>query len=203
MTVKYIKIQGEKILMKDKKINIISPAVAIIVAILDLAVLGYGIFAAVKLVEQFSSLSIIFAVIEVFALVIAVLVSKEVLSNGVIFRDDEAEFTGVDDNNIITYEDVREIEAYKDTAASLTKNFDMRHALIMFTMKDKKVNTIDLGLMPNSTINKILDEFRERTNAKSINFNQVKKADIFVRRKKDDGNESTEVEKEENSEIKD
>lgn len=84
MTVKYIKIQGEKILMKDKKINIISPAVAIIVAILDLAVLGYGIFAAVKLVEQFSSLSIIFAVIEVFALVIAVLVSKEVLSNGVI-----------------------------------------------------------------------------------------------------------------------
>lgn len=43
MTVKYIKIQGEKILMKDKKINIISPAVAIIVAILDLAVLGYGI----------------------------------------------------------------------------------------------------------------------------------------------------------------
>lgn len=124
--------------------------------------------------------------IEVFALVIAVLVSKEVLSNGVIFRDDEAEFTGVDDNNIITYEDVREIEAYKDTAASLTKNFDMRHALIMFTMKDKKVNTIDLGLMPNSTINKILDEFRERTNAESINFNQVKKADIFVRRKKDD-----------------
>lgn len=107
--------------MKDKKINIISPAVAIIVAILDLAVLGYGIFAAVKLVEQFSSLSIIFAVIEVFALVIAVLVSKEVLSNGVFFRDDEAEFTGVDDNNIITYEDVREIEAYKDTAASLTK----------------------------------------------------------------------------------
>ena len=189
--------------MKDKKINIISPAVAIIVAILDLAVLGYGIFAAVKLVEQFSSLSIIFAVIEVFALVIAVLVSKEVLSNGVIFRDDEAEFTGVDDNNIITYEDVREIEAYKDTAASLTKNFDMRHALIMFTMKDKKVNTIDLGLMPNSTINKILDEFRERTNAESINFNQVKKADIFVRRKKDDGNESTEEEKEENSEIKD
>lgn len=170
--------------MKDKKINIISPAVAIIVAILDLAVLGYGIFAAVKLVEQFSSLSIIFAVIEVFALVIAVLVSKEVLSNGVVFRDDEAEFTGVDDNNIITYEDVREIEAYKDTAASLTKNFDMRHALIMFTMKDKKVNTIDLGLMPNSTINKILDEFRERTKAKSINFNQVKKPKYLSEEKK-------------------
>ena len=31
----------------------------------------------------------------------------------------------------------------------------------------------------------------------------AKKADIFVRRKKDDGKEATEVEKEENSEIKD
>lgn len=168
--------------MKDKKIKIISPAVAIIIAILDAAVLGYGVFAVKKLIEQLSSMSIIFAVIEVFALIIAILVSKEVLSNGVIFRDDEAEFTGVDDNNVITYDDVHEIEAYKDTAASLTKNFDMRHALIMFTMKDKKVNTIDLGLMPNSTINKILDEFKKRTNAESINFNQVKKPKILTKK---------------------
>lgn len=186
--------------MKDKKIKIISPAVAVIIAILDVAVLGYGIFAVVKLVEQISSLSIIFATLEVFALIIAVLISKEVLSNGVIFRDDEAEFTGVDDNNIITYDDVHEIEAYKDTAASLTKNFDMRHALIMFTMKDKKVNTIDLGLMPNSTINKILDEFRARTNAESINFNQVKKADIFGRRKKEDNKETNEKAENDDSE---
>lgn len=171
--------------MKDKKIRIISPAQAIIVAILDIAVIGYGIFAVKKLVEQLISISIIFAVLEVFALIIAILVSKEVLSNGVIFRDDEAEFTGIDDNNIITYDDVHEIEAYKDTAASLTKNFDMRHALIMFTMKDKKVNTIDLGLMPNSTINKILDEFKARTNAESINFNQVKKPKILSKKSKE------------------
>lgn len=186
--------------MKDKKIRIISPAVSVIVAILDAAVLGYGIFAVVKLVEQLSSMSIIFAVIEVFALIVAILVSKEVLSNGVIFRDDEAEFTGVDDNNIIIYEDVHEIEAYKDTAASLTKNFDMRHALIMFTMKDKKVNTIDLGLMPNSTINKILDEFKARTNAENINFNQVKKADIFGKHKKESDIKSDEATESENSE---
>ena len=150
--------------MKDKTIRIISPTVTAIVAMLDAAVLGYGIFAVVKLVQQFSTMSIIFAVIEVFALVVAILVSKEVLSNGVVFRDDEAEFTGVDDNNIITYDEIAEIEAYKDTAASLTKNFDMRHALIMFTTKDKKVNTIDLGIVQNSTINKILDEFRRNAN---------------------------------------
>lgn len=165
--------------MKDKTIRIISPVVTAIIAILDAAVLGYGIFAVVKLIQQFGTMSIIFAVIEVFALVVAILVSKEVLSNGVIFRDDEAEFTGVDDNNVILYDEVKEIEAYKDTAASLTKNFDMRHALIMFTMKDKKVNTIDLGIVANGTINKILDEFKARTNAESINFNQVKKTELF------------------------
>ena len=168
--------------MKDKTIRIISPTVTAIVAILDAAVLGYGIFAVVKLIQQFSTMSIIFAVIEVFALVVAILVSKEVLSNGVVFRDDEAEFTGVDDNNIITYDEIAEIEAYKDTAASLTKNFDMRHALIMFTTKDKKVNTIDLGIVQNSTINKILDEFKRRTTTESISFTQIKKAEIFTKK---------------------
>ncbi len=175
--------------MKDKTIRIISPTVTVIIAILDAAVLGYGIFAVIKLFQQLNTMSIIFAVIEVFALVIAILVSKEVLSNGVIFRDDEAEFTGVDENNIIAYDDVKEIEAYKDTAASLTKNFDMRHALIMFTMKSKKVNTIDLGIVPNSTINNILQEFKSRTNAESINFTQVKKADVFSKEAKENEDE--------------
>lgn len=171
--------------MKDKTIRIISPAVTVITAILDAAVLGYGVFAVVKLIQQFGTMSVIFAVIEVFALIVAVFVTKEVLSNGVIFRDDEAEFTGVDDNNIITYDDVKEIEAYKDTAASLTKNFDMRHALIMFTMKNKKVNTIDLGIISNGTINKILDEFKARTDAQSISFTQIKKAELFGSKSKE------------------
>ena len=183
--------------MKDKTIRIISPTVTAIIAILDAAVLGYGIFAVIKLIKQFSTISIIFAVIEVFAIVIAVLVSKEVLSNGVIFSDDEAEFTGVDENNIITYEDVKEIEAYKDTAASLTKNFDMRHALIMFTMKDKKVITIDLGIVQNSTINKILDEFKARTNAENISFNQVKKPNIPLIKNREKDNENKDADKDE------
>lgn len=183
--------------MKDKTIRIISPTVTAIIAILDAAVLGYGIFAVIKLIKQFSTISIIFAVIEVFAIVIAVLVSKEVLSNGVIFSDDEAEFTGVDENNIITYEDVKEIEAYKDTAASLTKNFDMRHALIMFTMKDKKVITIDLGIVQNSTINKILDEFKARTNAENISFNQVKKPNIPLIKNREKDKENKDADKDE------
>lgn len=188
--------------MKDKTIRIISPAVTAITAILDAAVLGYGVFAVVKLIQQFGTMSVIFAVIEVFALIVAVFVTKEVLSNGVIFRDDEAEFTGVDDNNIITYDDVKEIEAYKDTAASLTKNFDMRHALIMFTMKNKKVNTIDLGIISNGTINKILDEFKARTDAQSISFTQIKKAELFgsKNKEKDTDADSLDISDEETAE---
>lgn len=187
--------------MKEKMIRIISPVTTAIVCLLDAAVLGYGIFAVTKLISQFGTMSIIFAVIEVFALAVAALVTKEVLSNGVIFRDDEAEFTGVDDNNIISYESIREIEAYKDTAASLTKNFDMRHALIMFTTSDKKVNTIDLGIVANSTVNKILDEFKARTNAESINFNQVKKTELFG--KKNDTAENEESNSAEETNDKD
>ena len=58
----------------------------------------------------------------------------------------------------------------------------MRHALIMFTTKDKKVNTIDLGIVQNSTINKILDEFKRRTTTESISFTQIKKAEIFTKK---------------------
>lgn len=66
-----------------------------------------------------------------FAIIIAIIGTKELLSNGVKFSDDEAEFTGVDDNNIVAYDDIITIEAYRDTAASFTKNFDMRHSLLI------------------------------------------------------------------------
>lgn len=186
--------------MKDKFIRVISPASTAIVAILDAAVLGYGIFAVVKITQQVTAMSVIFAVLELLAIVVAVLVSKEVLSNGVIFRDDEAEFTGVDDNNIIPYEAVKSIEAYKDTAASLTKNFDMRHSLLIFTLENKKINTIDLGLITNRTLEIILDEFRSRTKTQEISFTQRKTPEIFSRRKKDGGgaqDESADGEKQE------
>lgn len=186
--------------MKDKFIRVISPVSTAIVAILDAAVLGYGIFAVVKITQQVTAMSVIFAVLELLAIVVAVLVSKEVLSNGVIFRDDEAEFTGVDDNNIIPYEAVKSIEAYKDTAASLTKNFDMRHSLLIFTLENKKINTIDLGLVTNKTLEIILDEFRSRTKTQEISFTQHKTPEIFSRRKKDGietQNESADGEKQE------
>lgn len=184
--------------MENKFVRIISPITVAVIGILDLAVIGYGIFAIKKLNELLNTTSIVFAAIEVFAIIIAILVSKEVVSNGVIFRDDEAEFTGVDENNIISYEDIKEIEAYKDNAASLTKNFDFRHALFIFTLNNKKIITIDVGLTTNKTVNKVLDEFRRRTKSENVKFTEIKTSLSFVK-----GNIDTANEKDDNNNLED
>lgn len=171
--------------MKEKFIRVLSPISLAVYAFLDLAVIGFGIFAIKKATIILNTWVIIFIAIEVFAIVIAAIGTKELLSNGVKFSDDEAEFTVVDENNIIAYDEIAAIEAYRDTAASLTKNFDMRHSLLIFTLKDEngneKTNTIDIGLVNNSTMNKILDEFKNHIDSDKITFTQKKKSDFAAK----------------------
>lgn len=179
--------------MKEKFIRVLSPISLAVYAFLDLAVIGFGIFAIKKATIILNTWVIIFIAIEVFAIVIAAIGTKELLSNGFKFSDDEAEFTGVDENNIIAYDEIAAIEAYRDTAASLTKNFDMRHSLLIFTLNDEngneKTNTIDIGLVNNGTMNKILDEFKNHIDSDKITFTQKKKSDLaakFENRQKND-----------------
>lgn len=144
--------------MKNKFIRVLSPISLIVAIILDVATIAYGVFAIDKIVTLRNSLSIFFGVIEVFAIILGVLVTKELLTNGVIFRDDEFEFTGIDSENVVSYDDIECVETYQDTTASLTKNFVDRHALIIFTLKEDKVVTIDIGLTTKGTLKKITDE---------------------------------------------
>lgn len=170
--------------MNDKFIRVLSPVSLAVYAILDLAVLGFGIFAIKKATMMLNTWVIIFIAIEIFAIIIAIIGTKELLSNGVKFSDDEAEFTGVDDNNIVAYENIASLEAYRDTAISFTKNFDMRHSLLIFTLKDEngeKTNTIDIGLVNNGTLNKVLDEFKKHIDADKITFTQVKKSSLAAK----------------------
>lgn len=170
--------------MNDKFIRVLSPISLAVYAILDLAVLGFGIFAIKKATMMLNTWVIIFIAIEIFAIIIAIIGTKELFSNGVKFSDDEAEFTGIDDNNIVAYDDIIAIEAYRDTAISFTKNFEMRHSLMIFTLKDEngeKTNTIDIGLVNNGTLNKVLDEFKRHIDADKITFTQVKKSNIGVK----------------------
>ena len=154
--------------MKQKFIRILSPITLAVIGVLDIAVVGFGIFAVKKIIAAPSAAVIFFAFIEIFAIVVGVLVTKEILKNGVIFYDDEFEFTGIDDKNIFSYENVSEIEIYHDTAASLTKNFVDRHALIIITANDGTVTTVDIGLTTKNTLKKIKSELKKHIDSEKI-----------------------------------
>ena len=154
--------------MKQKFIRILSPITFAVVATLDIAVIGFGVFAVKKMITDHSAAVIFFTIVEIFAIIVGALVTKETLKNGVIFYEDKFEFNGIDDKNIFTYESVSEIEIYHDTSASLTKNFVDRHALIIITANDKTVTTVDIGLTTKKTLKEIKKELENHIDKEKI-----------------------------------
>lgn len=143
--------------MKQKFIRIISPITIIVIALLDIAVIGFAVFSIKKIIEVQNLYSIFFGAIEIFAIIVAALVTKEAISNGIVFYEDRLEFTGIDDKNVFPYSDIAEVETYQDTKASLKKNFIDRHSLIIITLNDETVTTVDVGL----TSKKLLTKFKK------------------------------------------
>ena len=158
--------------MKDKFIRILSPIQLAVVAALDIAVIGYGIFAIKKIIQRPRMAVIFFAACVVFGLIVAVLVTKEVVSHGVIFHDDEMEFTGLDSDNIFAYEDITAVETEKDDKPSLVKNFVDRQSKIIITLKDGRVETIYIGVTTKNTLQKISDEICTRAGIPPVTINQ-------------------------------
>lgn len=156
--------------MKDKFIRVLSPITLAVVAIFDIATAFYGVFAVKRVVEVFKYVIIasktsafFFAAIEVFAIILAVLVTKEILSHGVQFYDDELEFTALDSDNIFAYDDIVRVETQKDDKVSLVKNFIDRQSKVILTLKDERVVTIYIGLTTKGTLKKVADEIILRT----------------------------------------
>lgn len=148
--------------MKEKFMRILSPVTVAVVAVLDAAVIGYGIFAIKKIMQAPRGPVIFFALCELVALVIAVLVTKETFSNGVKFYDDEMEFVGLDSENIFNYDDVLDVKTEKDIAPSFTKNFIDRQSKIILTLKDDKIITIDIGITTKNALVEIEKEIKSR-----------------------------------------
>ena len=148
--------------MKDKFIRILSPIQIFVVGLLDIAVIGYAIFAVKTLAKRQATSIIFFAACVVLAFIVAVLVTKEIVSHGVKFHDDELEFTGIDNDNIFAYEDIVKVETEKDEKASLVKNFVDRQSKIIFTLKDERVVTVYIGITTKSTLKKVSDEIISR-----------------------------------------
>lgn len=150
--------------MKDKFLRILSPITLAVVAILDAAVIGYGIYAIKRLIAVQNTTIIIFALCDLAAIIMAILVTKEVLSNGVKFHNDEMEFTGLDNDSIFAYADIEKVETEKDTKPSFVKNFVDRQSKVILTLKDERVVTIDVGLTTKNGLKKIEDEINNRIN---------------------------------------
>lgn len=148
--------------MKDKFLRILSPITLAVVAILDAAVIGYGIYAIKRLIAVQNTTIIIFALCDLAALIIAVLVTKEALSNGVKFYSDEMEFTGLDKDSIFAYADIEKVETEKDTKPSFVKNFIDRQSKVILTLKDERVVTVDVGLTTKNGLAAIEKEINER-----------------------------------------
>lgn len=148
--------------MKDKFLRILSPITLAVVAILDAAVIGYGIYAIKRLIAVQNATIIIFTICDFAALIIAALVTKEVLSNGVKFYSDEMEFTGLDNDSIFAYADIEKVETEKDTKPSFVKNFVDRSSKVVLTLKDERVVTIDIGLTTKNGLAAIEKEINER-----------------------------------------
>ncbi len=148
--------------MKEKFIRILSPIQIAIVAVLDAAVLYFLVFAIRRLFINQRMSVIFFTICVIFALVIAVLVTKEIFSHGIKFHDDEMEFTGLDGENIFAYADIEKVETEKDDKASLVKNFKDRQSKVILTLKEERTVTIDIGLTSKSVLNKIAHEICTR-----------------------------------------
>lgn len=148
--------------MKEKFVRIISPITLAVVLILDVATIGYAVFAIKKIINYPSVNAIIFAACDFVAIIVAVLVTRQILSNGIKLYDDEVEFTGLDDGNIFAYEDIISVETEKDTKASFVKNFNDRQSKIILNLKDDKTVTIDIGLTSKAALEKIADEIRNK-----------------------------------------
>lgn len=190
--------------MKDKFIRVLSPITAAVILLLDIAVVAYGVFAVKKVIELRSAAAIFFAAVEVAAIIIAILVTRESLKNGVVFREDEFEFTGLDDNNIFDYSNIENVESFKDTTPSLVKNFIDRHSVLTLTLKEDKVVTIDIGLSPKYTLDLIHKEICQRCGMDYVPPAPIPKYSLFKKgvieekpeeNSKDSGEETTEESK--------
>ncbi|MCD7722720.1 MAG: hypothetical protein LUH82_02035 [Clostridiales bacterium] len=168
----------------NKSIRILSPITLSVILLLDAAVIAYGVFAIKRLLTNPSAGAIFFAAVEVLALIISILTTKEAVSSCAVFREDELEFTGIDGLNVFSYEDIKGVEIYRDTSASLSKNFIDRHALLIITLSDGRTVTIDIGLATKGTVDKIAKELARHVGEEAITFLNAKKAKNAKERKR-------------------
>lgn len=166
----------------QKFIRILSVPTLVIILLADLAVLFFAGFAIDRLIHTPNILVIIIAVVEVFAIVVSILVTKQIFCEGLSLYEDRFDFTGIDDGGSLKYEDIVDITCEKDTKASLVKNFSDRHAFLTFETKTYDLRTVDLGLVSVRTAEAITRELCSRCGVefKKVNTAPKKSKDAII-----------------------
>lgn len=148
--------------MKDKYISVISPIALPVVILFDSAIIYYFIFAIKKVMADSSTFATIFLAIQSFMLVLAALTTREVLRHGVRITENYVEFTALDSDNKVRFDEIEKISVQKDTKASLKKNFVNRYSSIVFYLNDDTVLTVELGITTKRKLAKIEKEINDR-----------------------------------------
>ncbi len=148
--------------MKDKFFRIISPITLSVVIVLDVAIVAFAAFSVKKLLYFANFYAILFGICEVFALVMAVLVTKDVVTQGIKFGAEQLEFTNLDKDNIFSYDEILSVETQKDKKASLVKNFRDRQSKIILNLTDDRVVTVDIGITTDKTLKEAAEKIISR-----------------------------------------
>ena len=148
--------------MEDKFIRIISPVSLPVILLFDAAVGYYMYIAVIKIMADKGAFATIFLVLQSFAVIIAILATREVLRHGVMITDKYVEFTALDSDNKVRFDEIDRIEIVKDTKASLKKNFVNRYSSLVFYLKDDEVLTVELGITTKRKLTKIETEINKR-----------------------------------------
>lgn len=148
--------------MKEKFFRIISPLTLSIVLVLDAAIIIFAVFSIRKLMSFANFYAVLFGIFELVAIVLGVLVTKDVVTQGIKFRESELEFTHIDENNIFSYTDIVGVDFAKDKKVSLIKNFRDRQSKIILTLADGREVTVDIGITSDKTLEDAVGEIRAR-----------------------------------------
>ena len=165
--------------MKNRFIRTLSPITAVVISVLDIAVAFFAVLSVSFFKTEGGLRPYIFLALEIFAVIVAILVTKEVLLGGIVFREDEIEFNMIDEDNVFLYEDIAKVEIYKDNSASLTKNFNDRHALITIETKDGNAHPLDAGLIDVKKVKSIKKELEKHIGSEIIELRIINKLNIL------------------------
>lgn len=85
----------------------------------------------------------------------------------------------IDEDNVFLYDDIAKVEIYKDNSASLTKNFNDRHALITIETKDGNTHPLDAGLIDVKKVKSIKNELENHIDKNIIELRIINKLNLL------------------------